>query len=82
MKRVYIVNIKYPIGTSIFAINLTLNFCVTVADADIENVKYLHIFLKNYLYHLLVKSEQNRMVRTTRNFELFKRKNADFFYKP
>ena len=33
------VNIKYPVGTSIFAINLTLKlFRVNVADADTESL--------------------------------------------
>ena len=51
-------------------------FYVTIANADIESLclKSLNTFLINkYLHHMhagLVKIEQNRMVRTTQNFEL------------
>ena len=65
-------NIKCPIGKSIFAVNLPLKlFRATVANADIESLKFLHTFFKKCLYHMLVKFEQNRMVQTTQNFELF-----------
>ena len=68
---------KYPIGKSIFAVNLLLKlFHVTVASADNESLKALHIFLKKHLYHMLVKFEQNRMVPTARNFELFDKKQV------
>ena len=57
------VDIKYPIGKSIFAVNLPLKlFPATVANADIGSLKPLHTFLKKCLYHMLVKFEQNRMV--------------------
>ena len=60
-------NIKYPIGTSIFAVNLTLKLLrVTVAGADIGSLKSLHTFLKKYLYHMLVKFEQNRQYNRMR----------------
>ena len=36
---------------------------------------FLHTFLKQFLYHVLVKFEQNRMIQTTQNFELFDRNN-------
>ena len=40
-------NIKYPIGKSIFAVNLPLKlFPATIANADIESLKSLHTFLK------------------------------------
>ena len=75
-------NIKYPIGKSVFAVNLSLKlFPATVANADIRSLKSLHTFLKECLYHMLVKFEQNRMVQTTRNFELFDKKKH-FFLKP
>ena len=62
-------NIKCPIGKSIFAVNLPLKlFCATVAKTDIGSLKSLHTFLKNCLYHMLVKFEQNRMIQTTQNF--------------
>ena len=59
-------NIKYPIETSIFfAESLTLElFRITFADADIGSLKFLH----KYLYHMLVKFEQNRIIQTTRKF--------------
>ena len=72
-------NIKYPIGKSIFAVNLSLKlFRAVVANADIESLKSLHTFLKKCLYHILVKFEQNRMVQTTRIFELLNKKKPDF----
>ena len=68
-------NIKYPIGKSIFAVNLPLKlFRATVANTDIGSLKSVHIFFKKCLYHMLVKFEQHRLVLTTRNFEL-KKKN-------
>ena len=40
------VNIKYPIGKSIFAVNLPVKlFPTTVAYADIGSLKSLHTFL-------------------------------------
>ena len=55
-----------------FDVNLPLKlFRSTVANADIGNLKSLHTFLTNCLCHMLVKFEQNRMVQTTGNFELF-----------
>ena len=63
------------IGKSIFAVNLPLKlFYVTVANADIGSLKSLHTSFTKCLYHMLVKFEQNRMVQTTRNFELFDKK--------
>ena len=70
-------NIKYPIGKSIFAVNLPLKlFPATVANADIGSLKSLHTFLKKCLYHMLVEFEQNRMVQTTRNFEFLTKKRV------
>ena len=74
-------NVKYPIGKSIFSVNLPLKlFPATDANADIGNLKSLHIFLWKWLYHILVKSEQNWMAQTTRNFELFDKKKPRVFY--
>ena len=65
-------NIKYLIGKSIFAVNLPLKlFPATIANADIGSLKSLHTLFDKYLDHMLVKFEQNCMVQTTRNFELF-----------
>ena len=48
-------------------------FPAAVANADIGSLKSLHTFKKK-LYQMLVKFEQNRMVQTTRKFELFDKK--------
>ena len=67
--------IKYPIETSIFGVNLPLKvFPATVANADIRSLKSLHKFLGECFYPMQVKFEQNRMVQTTPNFELFDKK--------
>ena len=49
-------------------------FYVTIADADIGSLKSLHTLFDKYLEQMLVKFEQNRMVRTIQNFLLFDRK--------
>ena len=66
-------NLKYSVaGKSIFAVHLPLKFLrVNIANADIASLKSRHAFLEKYLYHMLVKFEQIRMVRIRRNFELF-----------
>ena len=74
----YNVGLKYPIRKSFFTVNLPSKLLPTaVANADIGNVKSLNTFLLKCLYHMLVKFERNRMVQTTRNFELLT-KNRDF----
>ena len=73
--------IKCSIGKSISVVNLPLKlFRATVANADIGSLEYLHTFLNKCLHHMLVKFEQNRMVQTTKNFELFNKKPS--FLKP
>ena len=37
---------------------------VAMADTDIESLKFLHVLFDTYLNHMLMKFEQNRMVRT------------------
>ena len=70
-------NIKCPIEKTMFAVNLPLKlFPATVANADIESPKSLQKFLKKCLYCMLVKFVQNRMVQSTRNFELFDKKTG------
>ena len=49
-------------------------FYITNADADIGSLKSLHILFDKYLDHMLVKFEQNCMVRTIQTFELFDKK--------
>ena len=46
----------------------------SIADADIESLKSLHTLFDKYLDHMLVIFEQNRMVPTIQNFELFDKK--------
>ena len=68
-------NVKYPSGKSIFAVNLPLKlFTATVANADIGSQKSLHTLFDTYLDHMLVEFEQNCMVQTTRNLELYDKK--------
>ena len=74
-------NIKYLIGKSIFVVNLPLKLSDAIVDnADIRSLKSLHTLFDKYLNHILVKFEQNRIVQTTRNFELFDKKPG--FLKP
>ena len=68
-------NIKYPIGKSFFSVNLKL-FSATVANADIGSLKSFHTLFDKYLDHMLMKSEQNCMGQTTRNFKLFDKKQT------
>ena len=46
-------------------------FYVTIGDADIESLKSLHTLFDKYLDHMLVKFEENCMVWTIQNYELF-----------
>ena len=48
-----------------------LYFYVTIADANIWSRKSLHTIFDKYLDQMLVKFEQNCMIRTVQNFELF-----------
>ena len=55
----HVVQIKYLIGKSIFAVNLTLKlFPATIANADFGSLKFLHMLFDQYLGHMLVKFEQ------------------------
>ena len=77
------VNVKYPIGKSIFAVNLPLKlFRATVANFDLEILILSIPSFKNVCRPTTCsqKFEQNRMVQTTRNFELFDQKSG--FLKP
>ena len=53
-------------------------FYVTIAVADIGSLKSRHTLFDKYLDHMLVEFEQNRIVQTIQNFELFD-KNGDQF---
>ena len=64
-----VIIMQYPIGKSIFAVNLLLKLSpATVANADIGSLTTLHTLLDRYLDHMLVKCERNCMVQTTRDF--------------
>ena len=49
-------------------------FYVIITDADLESLKSLRTLFDKYLDHMLMKFEQNRVVRTIQNFELFGKK--------
>ena len=49
-------------------------FYVTIADADIGRLKSLYTLFDKYLDHMLVKFEQNRIVRNIQNFVVFDKK--------
>ena len=74
-------NMKCPIRKWIFAINLELKlFQPTTANVNIESVKSLPTLFYTCLDHMLVKFEQNRMVRRIQNSEFFWQKLR--FFKP
>ena len=55
-------------------------FYIIITDADIGSLKSLHtLFNDKYLDHMMVKFEQNRMIRTIQNFELFDKKWLTIF---
>ena len=58
-------------------------FYVTISDADIESLKSLHTLFDNFLDHMLVEFEQNCMVQTIQNCELFdkKKKMVNHFWQ-
>ena len=59
-------NIKWPIGKSIFAVNLPLKvFRATVSNTDTGSLKSLHTLFDTYLDYMLTKFEANR-------FEMYK----------
>ena len=41
-------------------------FIFTIADADIESLKSVHKLFDKYMDHMMLKFEQNRMVRTVK----------------
>ena len=53
-------------------------FYVNIIDADSGSLKSLHTLFDKYLDHMLVKFEQNRMVWTVQNFELFDKNGQPF----
>ena len=53
----------------------------TITDADSGSLKSLHTLFDKYLDHMLMKFEQNRMVWTIQNFELFDKKWLTIFDK-
>ena len=49
-------------------------FCATVANANIGSLKSLPSLFDICLGHMMVKFEQNWLIRDIQNFELFERK--------
>ena len=49
-------------------------FYIINTDTNIESLKSLHTLFNKYLGHMLVKFEQNRMVRNILNLQLFGKK--------
>ena len=71
-------NLKYPIGKSIFAVNLPSKlFRATVANADTGILKSLRTLFDTYSDHILAKFEPNRMDQSVQNLEVLD-KNASF----
>ena len=67
-------NLKYPIGKSIFAVNLLLKLfraTVDVANAITESLRSLHTLFDTYLDHMLAKFEPNRIVRNVPNLSFW-----------
>ena len=59
-------------GKDIFAVNMPLKlFRATVANADMESLKFLHTLFGTYLDNMLPKFEPHRMIQNVQNFELF-----------
>ena len=56
-------------------------FYVTITDADIVSLKSLHILFDKYVDHMLVKFEQNLLVRTIQFFVLFWQKMVNHFWQ-
>ena len=52
-----------------------------IADADIGSLKSLRTLFDKYLDHMLVKYEQNRLIQSIHNFELFDKKWFTIFDK-
>ena len=69
----FTVKIEFPIGVSDRVL------CIIIVDVDIGSLKSLHTLFEKYLDHMLVKFEQNGMVQTIQNFELFDHKWLTIF---
>ena len=60
---------------SIFTVNLSLKlYSATIANADIESLKFVHTSFDTYSDHMLAKYEANRMAQSVQNFEFFVKK--------
>ena len=53
----------------------------TIADGNIGSLKSLHTYFDKSFDHMLVKFEQNRMVQTTQDSELFGKKVVNHFWQ-
>ena len=56
-------------------------FYVTITEADLGSLKFLHTLFGKYLNHMLVKFEQKFIVRNIHNFKLFGKKRLSIFEK-
>ena len=54
-------------------------FNVTISNADMGSLIFLHTLFDKYLYYMLVEFEQNRMLRNIHKFELFGQKMVNHF---
>ena len=52
-----------------------------ITDADIGSLKSLHTLFEKYLDHMLVKFEQNHLIRNIQNFELLGKKMINHFWE-
>ena len=63
-------------------IDFPIGILFTIADTDIGSLKSFFTLFDKYLDHMLMKFEQNRMVQTVQNLELFdKKKIVNYFDK-
>ena len=61
-------NLKYPIGKSIFAVNLPLKlYRATFPNSNTESLKSLHTLLDTYLDYMLEKFEPYLIVQNIQN---------------
>ena len=56
-------------------------FHVTIANSDIVSLKSLKTLFDKYLEHMLVNFEQNLMVLSKQNFDLFDKNSKLFWIK-
>ena len=67
---------KKPLSEhQLFTLNFVFKlFHVSIAFANTRSPKYYLLFLNSYVYYKLAKFEQNQIIQTTQNLELFDKK--------